>query len=399
MTSAAPIPMQAARSARIESVDLVRGLIIIVMALDHVRDFFGDLAADPTALSTTTAALFFTRWITHFCAPAFFLLTGTGAYLSLARQSKKDLSRYLVGRGVWLIFLELVVIRFALQFNIDYHVTIINVLWALGWAMIALAGFIWLPDWAIAGVGLTMVAGHNMLDGIHADMFGEWAPLWSILHAPGILYQNSHSVFVISYVLIPWVGVTALGLVLGQTYRESAERRKALLLWLGIGLTLAFVALRFTNLYGDPSPWSPQRSPLWTAISFLDTSKYPPSLLFLLMTLGPVLLLLRAFEDRVPDFLRPALIIGKVPLFFFVLHFFLIHLLAVAASELRYGKIGEMFQSPDLGHFPFSQPPGWGESLPVIYALWAAVVLIMYPLCRWYARVKQQRKAWWLSYL
>jgi uncharacterized membrane protein len=399
MTGAAPMPMQAARSARIESVDLVRGLIIIVMALDHVRDFFGDLAADPTALSTTTAALFFTRWITHFCAPAFFLLTGTGAALSRARLSKPELSRYLLVRGVWLIFLELVVIRFALQFNIDYQVTIINVLWALGWAMIALAGLIWLPNWAIATVGIAMVAGHDMLDGIRADMFGAWAPLWSILHAPGILYQNSHSVFVISYVLIPWVGVTALGYMLGQAYRESAERRKALLLWLGIGLTLAFVALRFTNLYGDPSPWALQRSPLWTAISFLDTSKYPPSLLFLLMTLGPALLLLRAFEERIPDFLRPALVIGKVPQFFFVLHFFLIHLLAVAASELRYGKIGEMFQSPDLGHFPFSQPPGWGEGLPVIYALWAAVVLMMFPLCRWYARVKKRHKAWWLSYL
>src|SRR5579863_1001590 len=291
----AAMPMEAPKRSRIESVDLVRGLIIIVMALDHVRDFFGDLAADPTALSTTTAALFFTRWITHFCAPAFFLLTGTGAYLSLARLSKTELSRYLVSRGVWLIFLELVVMRFALQFNVDFHVTIITVLWALGWAMIALAGLIWLPVWIIAAIGVAMIAGHNLLDGIHADAFGAWAPLWSVLHAPGIVFNNGRSVVLISYVLIPWVGVTALGYVLGQVYRESAGRRKALLLWLGVGLTLAFVVLRLGNLYGDPSPWSPQTSSLWTVMSFLDTSKYPPSLLFLLMTLGPVLLLLRLF--------------------------------------------------------------------------------------------------------
>jgi len=397
MPDAVSLPTETRR--RIESIDLVRGLIIIVMALDHTRDFFGDLAADPTALAATTQGLFFTRWITHFCAPAFFLLTGTGTFLSLARLSKPELARYLVSRGIWLIFLELVVMRFALQFNIDYHVTIVTVLWALGWAMIALAGLIWLPLWIIAVIGTLMVAGHNLLDGIHADAFGAWAPLWTVLHAPGIVFNNGHRLVVISYVLIPWVGVTALGYVLGAAYRASAKRRKDALLWLGLGLTLAFMVLRFSNFYGDPSLWSLQKSPLWTAISFLDTSKYPPSLLFLLMTLGPILLLLRLFEDRVPNALRPALIIGKVPLFFFVVHFFLIHLLAVAASELRYGRIGEMFQSPDLAHFPFSQPPGWGESLPVIYVIWLGVVLLMFPLCRWFARIKQQNKAWWLSYL
>ncbi|MGZ5920442.1 MAG: DUF1624 domain-containing protein [Rhizomicrobium sp.] len=397
MPGAVSLPTETRK--RIESIDLVRGLIIIVMALDHTRDFFGDLAADPTALAATAQGLFFTRWITHFCAPAFFLLTGTGAFLSLARLSKPDLSRYLVSRGIWLIFLELVVMRFALQFNIDYHVTIVTVLWALGWAMIVLAGLIWLPLWIIAVIGTLMVAGHNLLDGIHADAFGAWAPLWTILHAPGIVLNNGHMLVVISYVLIPWVGVTALGYVLGAAYRGSAKRRRDLLLWLGLGLTLAFVALRFSNFYGDHVLWSPQKSPLWTAISFLNTSKYPPSLLFLLMTVGPVLLLLRVFEDRVPNALRPALIIGKVPLFFFVVHFFLIHLLAVAASEMRYDRVSEMFQSPDLRHFPFSQPPGWGESLPVIYAIWLGVVLLMFPLCRWFARVKQQRKAWWLSYL
>ena len=385
--------------ARLESVDVVRGIVIVLMALDHTRDFFGDLAADPTALAATTPALFFTRWITHFCAPAFFLLTGTGACLALGRMSKRELTRYLITRGIWLIFLELVVMRFALQFNIDYQVTIVTVLWALGWAMIALAGLIWLPIPAIAAIGIAMVAGHNLLDGIPPSRFGALAPLWTILHAPGILFDNGRFLVVISYVLIPWIGVTALGFCLGRLFQGDAGRRKALLLWMGIGLTAAFAILRLADIYGDPVPWPPQGSLLWTLMAFLNATKYPPSLLFLLMTLGPVLLLLRAFDDGVPKILQPALIIGKIPLFFFVLHFFLIHLLAVLASWLRYGEIGEMFRSPDLGHFPFSQPPGWGAPLPVIYAVWIAVVLILYPSCRWYAQVKQRHNVWWLSYL
>ena len=385
--------------ARLESVDVVRGIVIVLMALDHTRDFFGDLAADPTALAATTPALFFTRWITHFCAPAFFLLTGTGACLALGKMSKRELTHYLITRGIWLIFLELVVMRFALQFNIDYQVTIVTVLWALGWAMIALAGLIWLPIPAIAAIGIAMVAGHNLLDGIPPSRFGALAPLWTILHAPGILFDNGRFLVVISYVLIPWIGVTALGFCLGRLFQGDAGRRKALLLWMGIGLTAAFAILRLADIYGDPVPWPPQGSLLWTLMAFLNATKYPPSLLFLLMTLGPVLLLLRAFDGGVPKILQPALIIGKIPLFFFVLHFFLIHLLAVLASWLRYGEIGEMFRSPDLGHFPFSQPPGWGAPLPVIYAVWIAVVLILYPLCRWYAQVKQRHNVWWLSYL
>jgi uncharacterized membrane protein len=385
--------------ARIEAIDLVRGLIIILMALDHTRDFFGDLASQPTNLATTTTALFFTRWITHICAPVFFLLTGTSAYLMLRRVSTRELSRFLLTRGAWLIFLELTVMRFALQFNIDYHVTIITVLWGLGWAMIVLAGLIWLPKWAIAAIGVVMVAAHNALDGVEPATFGVLAPIWSILHAPGVVLDTGRSVVLVSYALIPWVGVTALGYVLGQVYGWNANRRRALLFWFGIALCVGFVAMRFANVYGDPVPWSPRKSALWTVISFLNTNKYPPSLLFLLMTLGPALLLLRAFDHSAPALLRPALIIGKVPLFFYVLHFYLIHLLAVVASYLRYGDADEMFQSPDLGHFPFSQPPGWGSSVPMMYLLWAVVVLTMFPLCRRYAGVKRRRTDWWLSYL
>jgi uncharacterized membrane protein len=384
---------------RIQSIDLVRGVIIILMALDHVHDFFGDLVARPTDLARTTAALFFTRWITNICAPVFCLLTGTSAYLTLQRMSKRQLSGFLLTRGLWLIFLEVVVMRFALQFNFDYHATIITVLWALGWAMIALAALIWLPTWAIALFGITLVAGHNALDGLRANAFGKLSALWSVLHEPGIIINGGQSVVFVAYPLIPWIGVAALGYALGSSYRWNTERRRALLLWLGAGLVAAFLVLRLLNVYGDPLSWSRYDSPVWTVMSFVNTTKYPPSLLFLLMTLGPALLLLRLFEGRVARFFGPASIIGRVPLFFYVLHFFLIHLLAVAASYVRYGKVSEMFQSPDLGHFPFSQPPGWGSSLAVVYLLWVAVVIVMFPLCRWYANMKRSRTDWWLSYL
>jgi uncharacterized membrane protein len=384
---------------RIESVDVVRGLIIMIMALDHVHDFFGDITVLPTNLAATTPALFFTRWITHICAPTFFLLTGTSAALTLGRMTKGRLSRFLASRGIWLIFLELVVMRFALQFNVDYHVTIVTVLWALGWSMIVLAGLIWLPLWAIAAIGIVIIAGHNMLDGIDPATLGAWGPVWTVLHSPGNVIDNGHYVVRIAYVLIPWVGVTALGYVLGHAYRWDAAPRKALLLWLGIGLIVGFIALRYTNWYGNPVLWKVHTTPLWTFMSFVNTNKYPPSLLFLMMTLGPTLLLLRAFETGVPALFHPALIIGKVPLFFYVLHFYLIHLLAVGASFVRYGTVSGMFQSPDLAHFPFTEPPGWGAPVPIVYAIWAFVLLAMYPLCRWYAGVKQRRTDWWLSYL
>lgn len=384
---------------RIEAVDVVRGLIIALMALDHVRDFFGDQSAQPTDLANTTVALFFTRWITHICAPTFFLLTGVSARLTLGRMSKSALSRFLLSRGAWLIFLELVVMRLALQFNVDYHVTIITVLWGLGWSMMILAALIWLPSWLIAAFGVILIAGHNALDGINASSFGNWRPLWALLHSPGILFSNGHSVFIVAYVLIPWVGVTALGYLLGEIYQFDSAHRRRVLFRVGLAVTLGFVVLRCLDAYGDPVPWTTQRYGLWTLMSFLNTNKYPPSLLFLLMTLGPTLLLLGVFENGVPRLLRPALILGKVPLFFYVLHFFLIHLLATAASYIRFGDVANMFRSPDLAHFPFTQPPGWGAPIGVIYLIWIAVIVLMFPLCYWYARVKGRRRDWWLSYL
>ncbi|MEO8139453.1 MAG: heparan-alpha-glucosaminide N-acetyltransferase domain-containing protein [Gemmatimonadota bacterium] len=384
-----------AKPTRLESIDVVRGLIMIIMALDHTRDFFGIPGQSPTDLTTASAALFLTRWITYFCAPVFFLLTGTGAYLSLRWKSTSELSRYLFTRGVWLIFLELVVLRcFAYQFNIDYRVTLLLVLWALGWAMITLAVLMWLSAPVVTLIGVMMIATHNLLDGVSSTN-----PLWAILHVPGfVLNTPEHAVFV-AYPLIPWIGVTAAGFGLGQIFGWERDRRRAFLLRLGLGLSAAFLLLRGINLYGDPAPWAPQRTTEFTVLSFLNTIKYPPSLLFLLMTLGPAMLLLRVVDREIPRWLRPALVIGKVPLFYYILHFFLIHLLAVGICLLRYGSAHWMFESPDLGHYPFSPPPGWGYSLPFVYMVWLCVVVAMYPLCHWFAGLKRRRREVWLSYL
>jgi uncharacterized membrane protein len=385
----------ASSRARLEAIDVVRGVIMIIMALDHTRDFFGIPGQSPTDLAHASAALFLTRWITYFCAPVFFLLTGTGAYLSLRRKSPGELSRFLLTRGLWLIFLEVVLLRcLAYQFNFDYRVTMLLVLWALGWAMITLAALVRLPAWVVTAFGVLLIAGHNLLDRVQSAN-----PLWSILHAPGFVLNTPGHVVFAAYPLIPWIGVTAVGYGLGQVYRWDADRRRAFLLRLGLALTLAFLLIRGLNAYGDPTHWTRQKTAAFTVLSFLSTIKYPPSLLFLLMTLGPALILLGSLDRHTPRLLRPALVIGKVPLFYYVLHFALIHLLAVATCALRYGSAHWMFESPDLAHYPFTAPPGWGYSLPVVYLAWAFVVVAMYPLCRWFAALKQRRSDAWLSYL
>jgi uncharacterized membrane protein len=382
------------KRARLESVDVVRGVIMIIMALDHTRDFFGQ-PGSPTNLATASIALFLTRWITNICAPVFFLLTGTGAFLSLRKRTKPELSRFLFTRGLWLIFLDLVLFRcLAVQFNFDYHTTAITVLWAIGWAMIVLSVLVHLPASVVTAFGIIMIATHNLLDSIRSAN-----PLWSILHSPNIILERpGHTVF-LAYPLIPWVGVTAVGYGLGQIYAWEPARRKTLLLRAGLSLSVAFVVIRAINFYGDPSRWTAQPTHIYTALSFLNTTKYPPSLLFLLMTLGPALLLLRAVATDTPRLLRPALIIGKVPMFYYLLHFALIHVLAVIICYARYGHIYWMFESPDLAHYPITQPPGWGLALPLVYLIWACVVLTMYPLCRWYAGVKQGSCNPLLSYL
>jgi uncharacterized membrane protein len=383
-----------ARRVRLESIDVVRGVVMILMALDHTRDFFGNLGVNLTDPATTTIPLFFTRWITHFCAPVFFLLTGTGAYLSLRKKSKHELSRFLFTRGLGLIFLELVVVRcFGWQFNFDYRVTILNVLWALGWAMIVLPGLVYLPAWAVAAFGVVMIATHNLFDSVESS---HW--IWSILHSPNFIVNHPEHVVFVAYALVPWVGVTAAGYGLGQIFRWESARRKMFLLRLGAGLTASFIVLRCVNLYGDPLPWSTQKSAVFTMLSFLNTNKYPPSLLYLLMTLGPALLFLGAVDAGTPRWLRPALFFGKVPMFYYLLHIPLLHLIALIVCYARYRQAHWMFESNTIQQFPISRPPGWGNSLPIVYLVWAFVVVALYPLCRWFAALKQSRSAAWLSY-
>src|SRR5437868_156954 len=327
---------------------------MILMALDHTRDFFGIPGQNPIDLTSATPALFLTRWITHICAPVFFLLMGTGAFLSLRRKTPSELSRFLFIRGVWLIFLELVVLRcFSYQFNFDYRVTMLIVIWALGWSMITLSALVRLPTPVVTAFGVILIAGHNLLDGVKSA-----SPVWSILHSPGFVLNTPDHVVFVAYPLVPWIGVAAVGYGLGQVYSWDSDRRRAFLLRLGLALTLAFLLIRGMNVYGDPSRWTAQKTALFTALSFLNATKYPPSLLFLLMTLGPAMIFLRAVDRATPRILRPAIVIGKVPLFYYVLHFTLIHLLAVVTCYARYGSAHWMFESPDLGHYPSTPPPG-----------------------------------------
>jgi uncharacterized membrane protein len=385
--------------SRIESIDLVRGAIMILMALDHTRDFFGVTAVSPTDLSRASAPLFFTRWITHICAPGFFLLTGTGAALTLGRCTPRELAWFLVSRGAWLIVLELTIVRcLGFQFNFDYRVTLLLVLWALGWAMIALAPLVFLRPAAVAAVGVLVIATHNLLDGLPRSPNPVAGALQAILHGPGMVVAGGDYVVFAAYPLIPWIGVTAVGYALGTRYRAGINVRP-LLLWAGLASCAAFVALRWINVYGDPAPWSAQPSALRTVLSFLNTTKYPPSLLFLLMTLGPAALLLRAAHGPTPRALLPLLQYGRVPLFYFVLHLALIHALAIAVCYARYGTAHWMFESPSLDRYPFTTPPGWGYSLPIVYAVWIAVVGLLYLPCRWYASIKARRRHWWFSYL
>jgi uncharacterized membrane protein len=384
-----------AATRRLDSIDLLRGLVMILMALDHTRDFLGDRTISPMDLAHAGAPLFLTRWITNFCAPVFCLLTGAGAYLSRQHRSRGELSWHLLTRGAWLLLLELTYFRcIGMQFNFDYQVTILNVLWMLGWSMIVLSGLVWLPLWGCLALGLVLICGHNLLDALPLG-----GPAWTVLHRPGpLLVTPHHSVFV-AYPLIPWVGVCAAGYGLGAAFAWEPRSRRPFLLAAGLALCLLFVALRWMNLYGEPMHWSRGTSPLLTVLSFLNTSKYPPSLLFLLMTGGPAFLVLWAVDRGTPRWLHPAVTFGRVPLFFYLLHMPLIHILAAIVCAVRYSSIHWVFESPTVAQFPFSAPPGWGLPLLLIYLLWLLVVAAMYPLCRWFAAFKQQHAWHGLSYI
>jgi uncharacterized membrane protein len=388
-----------AESRRVDSVDLLRGLVMILMALDHTRDFIGNVALNPTNLATTSTELFVTRWITHFCAPTFSLLTGVGAYLMLRRKTTREVSWFLFTRGVWLIVLEVTVARFFWQFNVDYHVTFLTVLWALGWSMITLSLLVHLPVNAVAAIAIAMIALHNLTDGIPQPTSEGLRLLMTILHRPGPLFARPGTIVFIGYPLVPWVAIMALGYSLGQVFNWPAERRRVFLLRAGTAAIAVFIVLRLVNRYGDPRPWSTQKTPLFTVLSFINVTKTPPSLFFVLATVGPGLLFLRWADASIPRWLRPAVTIGRVPMFYFLMHVVVIHLMATVAAFVRYGSAAIATQSPTLDKYPMTQPPDWPASLPVVYAAWVLAVLALYPMCRWYAAYKATHSARWLSYL
>ena len=390
---------------RIQSVDALRGLIMIIMALDHVRDFISAAAMtfEPNDLSRTTAALFFTRWITHFCAPVFAFTAGIGAFFYEQNgRTKSQLSRFLLTRGLWLVFLEFTVVRFLWMFQIrpQGSLVLLLVFWMLGLCMIFLAALARLPVRILAPLSLIVIAAHNLFDGIDPARFGRMAFLWDVFHqVAGFPFYGGF--LVITYPLIPWIFVMAAGYCFGNVLRWEPERRREFLISVGTACAIGFILLRAVNRYGDASHWSHQKSALFTFLSFLNTTKYPPSLLFLLMTLGPALLALAYFQKFDFSSANPLIVFGRVPFFFFLLHIGLAHILYVAINAIHYGwHPFLLIAPPTLGGPSELFPPGFGYNLPVVYLVWLTVILVSYPLCRWYANLKQRRRdLWWLSYL
>jgi uncharacterized membrane protein len=383
----APAPAR----VRNDAIDIVRGLVMVIMALDHARDFvMGFGGGNPTDPATTTVPLFFTRWITHFCAPVFVLLAGVGAGLARKKKSAPELARFLVTRGLWLVLLEVTVVRAGWLLNLNYHFVVFQVIWAIGWSMVLLAPFVYLPPLAAGLWGGALILGHDLLDGVHAANLGWY---WNILHEQGQLHPSQWTTIWLAYPLIPWIGVMAAGYALGCTLPADAVARRRLFARLGAGFTVAFVILRAINHYADPQAWSVQpRGPVFTVLSFLNCSKYPPSLDYLLMTIGPALLLIAALELRpLNPFTTWMRTFGRVPMFYYLCHLYVLHLVSIVCF-IPFWK-DPAFRAKILE----TGSPGWG--LGATYLVWIVAVVALYPACRWFAGVKQRSRNPWLSYL
>lgn len=405
-TKSAEATSLSVQAPRLVSVDVLRGLVMVIMALDHTRDFLSYARPAPEDLAHTSVALFLTRFITHYCAPVFAFLAGTGAFLSTRRgKSIQQVSWFFLTRGLWLVLLELTVVDFAWGFVPWAHA---GVIWGLAWSMVAMAVIVWLPLRWIAALGISMIATHNLLDRINPASFGRFSWLWVLLHSPGRIPLTDHFAFSVRYVLIPWVGVMAAGFAFGKLLLRPDRRKWTLNL--GICATVLFFVLRGINLYGNgiaglppryglsAGPWSAQSSLSLTVISFFNTLKYPPSLDYLLMTLGPSLILLGLLDHVKAErkLSRILLVFGRVPLFYYVLHLYLIHILAILASLAFYQPIWQGTVIADGAQQPF----GYGHGLPFIYAIWILAVAILYVPCRWFMEFRGRHRDWtWLSYL
>ncbi len=390
------------KSKRIQSIDVLRGLVMVIMALDHVRDYFhlGALVSDPLDLETTTPILFMTRFVTHFCAPVFIFLTGTSASLYGQSRSKKDLSKFLFTRGLWLIFVEIVIMNFLWWFDPSYSFINLQVIWAIGLCMIFLAALIHLPLKIILLLSLLIVFGHNMLDHIIFNGNSFNSILWYIFHQSKFLTLENQRMVAFFYPILPWIAVMSLGYGFGFLYRKNYNqiKRKRYLLILGISSMFLFLSIRLLNVYGDMMPWSLQKDVVFSVLSFLNVSKYPPSLLYILITIGPTFLVLYFLEDvqsKVSDVL---LVFGRVPFFYYVLHILVIH----SAALLTLLIIGKDWKMMIFGpeSFTTNKMADNGYSLWIVYLVWILVVAFLYPLCKKYMKYKlnnpQKR---WLSYL
>jgi uncharacterized membrane protein len=397
------------RFGRLECVDLLRGAVMVLMALDHTRDFLTSFAFPPESLSKTTAALFFTRFVTHFCAPVFFLLAGTSGALARAQgKSRLDISRFYFTRGLWLIVLDLTVMAYAWTFTPFFLFG--GVLWSLGWSMVLMAFLLWIPVPWIAAFGTLMIVTHNLFDSIKPEAVGRFGPLLLVLHGHGVFAVDSErDPFFVLFSIIPWVGVMAVGYALGALLRRSDWRK--IVFGIGVAVMLSFLFLRFFHLYGnshgDPGvrvpgligPWRSEPTLTLSVISFFDTLKYPPSLQFLLMTLGPALMVL-PWLDKVKaerGIWRFLLVFGRVPLFYYVIHLYVIHLLAVLVAWLTHQPVAWLLDGATMVQ---RTPEHYGHGLPFIYLIWMTVVVGLYWPCRWFMELKQRHADWWwLRYL
>lgn len=381
---------------RLIAIDILRGAVMVLMTLDHTRDFFSNIGYAPTDLSKTSVSLFLTRWITHFCAPVFIFLAGTSAYLFGVRHpDKRYLSRFLLTRGLWIVFLGITFESLIWCFTPDFSEISGAVLWAIGWSMVALAALVFLPVPVIAIFGLIMVASHNLFDGLTGDAFGGFGFIWAILHSGETVQITDRIVLYPFYPLIPWIGVMALGYGFGRLLSLNQAVQRKTLVGLGSAMILLFILLRYSNYYGDPQPWFPQNTTVFTVLSFIHCEKYPPSLLYLLMTLGPVIALMPALEQSTHRFSSVLVVFGRTPMFFYLLHLPVIVLLSLGLALIT-GHSD--FISPDR---PFLDgfPQAYGYGLPVVYLVWAFVVAALYPVCRWFYSFKRQQQSIILKYL
>lgn len=394
-------PLSVSRD-RIYSIDVLRGLVMILMALDHVRDFFHQpaMTEDPLNVDTTFPLLYITRWITHFCAPVFVFLSGLSVCLMQERKTTKQISGFLLKRGLWLILVEITLVSFALSFNPMMNVMILQVIWAIGICFVCLSLLVFLPWQAILGLGVLIICSHNLLDYIEAEPGFQPELGWQLLHQTRYTffeYLPGHG-FIVIYPFLPWLGIMLAGYGLGRIFRPDvgAIQRKRILVVAGISMIVVFVAVRLLNGYGDPGTW--ETHPHWAATlgDFMNVQKYPPSLLYTCATIGPALLLLAWMEGRKSAAMDVAKVYGSVPFFYYILHFYIIHLLCVILFFAS-GYGADDIVSPQT--FFLFRPPGFGYPLWGAYLIWIGIVALLYPLCKRYAAYKRTHRHWWLSYL